>query len=124
MEWASFLKNQKAKKLPMFIVGWQEDIPDPHNWTFTYTLGYTANNQALPKDFRDKIRPLVQKGVNETDPAKRAAIYKDFNKMYYDYAPSILTSQQFNHHYEHNWVKGYYRNPSYGQFYYYALSKD
>lgn len=124
MEWASFLKNQKAKKLPMFIVGWQEDIPDPHNWTFTYTLGYSANNQALPKEFRDKIRPIVQKGVNETDPAKRAAIYKEFNQMYYDYAPSILTAQQFNHHYEHTWVKGYYRNPSYGQWYYYALSKD
>jgi peptide/nickel transport system substrate-binding protein len=124
MEWASFLKEQKAKKLPMFIVGWQEDIPDPHNWTFTYTLGYSANNQRMPQEFKDQIRPIVQKGVNETDPTKRATIYKEFNQMYYDFAPSILTSQQFNHHYEHTWVKGYYRNPSYGQFYYYALSKD
>jgi len=124
MEWASFLKEQKAKKLPIFIVGWQEDIPDPHNWTFTYTLGYSANNQKMPKEFKDQIRPIVQKGVNEIDPTKRAAIYKEFNQMYYDFAPTILLSQQFNHHYEHSWVNGYYRNPTYGQWYYYALSKN
>ncbi|MEI8131695.1 MAG: ABC transporter substrate-binding protein [Leptolinea sp.] len=124
IEWASFLKEQKAKKLPMFIVGWQEDIPDPHNWTFTYTLGYSGSNQKMPKEFKDKIQPLVQKGVNEPDPLKRAAIYADFNKMYYDFAPTILLAQQYVHHYEHTWVKGYYRNPTYGQWYYYALSKD
>jgi len=124
MEWASFLKNQKAKKLPMFIVGWQEDIPDPHNWTFTYTLGYSGSNQKMPKEFKDKIRPIVQKGVNEPDAVKRAAIYADFNKMYYEFAPTILLAQQFTHHYEHRWVKGYYTNPTYGLYYYYSLSKD
>jgi peptide/nickel transport system substrate-binding protein len=124
LPWPTFLKNSKAKKLPLFIVGWQEDIPDTHNWTFTYGVGYDAANQNMPQAIKDILNPFITSGVHETDSTKRADIYKQFNQAYYDAAPSILMAQLFGRHYEQRWVHGYYNNPIYGNFYYYAFSKD
>ncbi len=62
--------------------------------------------------------------MHESDPAKRDAIYKQFNKLYYDNIPTLLMAIGFGRHYEQRWVHGYYYNPLYGSFYFYPMSKD
>ncbi len=124
LPWAAYLKAYQAGKLPMFVIGWIEDIPDPHNWTFTYTLGAYGSKQGLPTELKNQFRPIVQQGAGETDPQKRAETYKQFNQLFYDQVPTVLLSQAYTRHYEQRWVKGYYSNPIYSNFYYYALSKQ
>ncbi len=124
LEWPNYLTAYQTGKLPFFIIAWGEDIPDPHNWTFTYSLGPFGGKQKMPQDLLDQFRPLVEDGAHETDPVKRAAIYKDFNKLYYDNVPAILLSQMGQRFYFQRWVNGYYTNPMYSLFYYYALSKN
>jgi peptide/nickel transport system substrate-binding protein len=124
LEWSNYLSAYQGKKLPFFIIGWQEDIPDPHNWTFTYTAGSFGGKQGMPQDLKDAFAPIVTKGVHETDPVKRAAIYKEFNKLYYDNVPAVLLSQMGQRFYFQRWVNGYYTNPLTSLFYYYSLSKS
>jgi peptide/nickel transport system substrate-binding protein len=46
------------------------------------------------------------------------------NQLFYDNVPTILLANPTGRHYEQRWVNGYYTNPIYGDFYYYALSKS
>ena len=124
LEWPNYLEAYQGKKLPFFIIGWGEDIPDPHNWTFTYSAGNYGGKQGLPQELQDQFKPLVQKGAAESDPAKRATIYKEFNKLYYENVPAVLLSQMGQRFYFQRWVNGYYTNALYGYLYYYTLSKS
>ncbi|MBN1439662.1 MAG: ABC transporter substrate-binding protein [Anaerolineales bacterium] len=124
LEWPNYLEAYQTKKLPFFIIGWIEDIPDPHNWTFTYTAGAFGGKQGLPQELLDQFRPLVEQGATETDPAKRTAIYKDFNKLYFENAPAVILAQTGARRYMQRWVNGYYTNSLYSYNYYYVLWKS
>ena len=126
LPWPAFLRAQRAKQLPLFVSGWQEDIPDPHNWITPYAgkSGTYGGLQSMPTDLLDQFAPLIDQGVHESDPAKRADIYKQFNQLYYDNVPSIMTAYVYGRHYEQRWVHGYYFNPLYGGMWYYQFSKD
>ena len=111
LPWATFLANQRAKKLPMFFTGWQEDVHDPHNWIKPYAVTTYAIRQNLPADLKRQFQDFAGRGVVETDPAKRAAIYADFNKAYMDQAPIMILSVVLQRHYEPRWMQGFYDNP-------------
>ncbi len=69
--------------------------------------------------------PLVTAGVTETDPAKRAAIYKQIQDMDYDEVLAVRIYVPTTPFYMQRWVKGFYLNPLYSEEeYYYVLSKD
>jgi len=125
LPWPTFLKNQRASTLPIFVSGWLEDIHDPHNWVVPYTVGTYGARQKMPADLVSQFNEIINRGVAESDPAKRATIYAEFNKLFYDNIPTILLYVPTGRHYEQRWVQGYYRNPVYsGVAYWYALSKQ
>jgi peptide/nickel transport system substrate-binding protein len=125
LPWPTFLNNQRANNLPIFVSGWQEDIHDPHNWVVPYTSGYYGSAQNMPADLVSQFSEIINRGVAESDPAKRATIYAEFNKLFYDNIPTILLFVPQGRNYQQRWVQGYYRNPVYSSIpgYYYALSK-
>ena len=123
LPWPTFLKNQRASALPMFFSGWVEDIHDPHNWFQPYILGTYGRRQKLPDDLKAEFATLINAGVAETDPAKRAEIYTELNQKIFDNPPQIILALQTARHYEQRWVQGYYYNPISPGLYYYALSK-
>jgi peptide/nickel transport system substrate-binding protein len=124
LEWSNYLTAYQHKKFPFFLIGWIEDIPDPHNWTFTYSLGAFGGKQGMPQSMKDQFAPIVAAGAHETDPVKRAAIYKQFNALFYDNVPTILLAQASARRYMQRWVNGYYRNPLDSDTPFYALSKN
>ena len=125
LPWPTFLKNQRAKKLPIFVSGWQEDIHDPHNWLVPYTLGTYGGRQSLPADLKKQFGDVIQRGVTEADPVKRAAVYAEFNKLYYDNVPTVLLAVPGTRRYIQRWVKGTVWNPIYGApLYFYTVSKQ
>ncbi|MGD0003824.1 MAG: ABC transporter substrate-binding protein [Anaerolineaceae bacterium] len=126
LPWPTYLSNYQAKKMPFFIIGWQEDIPDPHNWAFTYAGngGAYSSKQGMPADIQSQLSPLVQAGAKETDPTKRAAIYAQVNQIFYDNVPTVLLAQAQGKHFEQRWMHGWYDNPIYPDLWYYVLSKD
>jgi peptide/nickel transport system substrate-binding protein len=124
LPWSSTLRQREAKMLPMFFIGWQEDLHDPHNWYSPYLTGDYGNKASFSDEFKSTVTDLVNRGVAETDVAKREAIYQELNKDVYEYAPYVLGPLPSQRHYEMRWIDGYYFNPLYGLFYYYVISKD
>jgi len=125
LPWPTFLNNNRAKKLPIFIIGWLSDYYDTHNWTYTFTGGYYAFQQSFPEDLRQEFVEICTQGVTETDPVKRDQFYKEvFNPKYHETAPAILLFNVKQRHYEPRYVNGWYANPMYSNRWYYVLSKD
>ena len=124
LPWPTFLRNQRAKKLPLFFTGWLEDIHDPHNWVVPYTTGTYGGRQGLPQELKDQYAEIISRAVGETDPVKRAEIYAEFNQLWYDQAHTIALFVPTIRRYQQRWVKGWYSNPIYPDTYYYPLSKD
>jgi peptide/nickel transport system substrate-binding protein len=122
--WAAMLHYVNSHNLPIYNIGWQEDIHDPHNWYSPYLVGYYGGGTGFPADVMATWTDYVNRGVAETDPAKRDAIYKELNQKVYEYCPYILGVLPLGRHYEQRWVNGYYNNPLYGGFYFYELSKS
>jgi peptide/nickel transport system substrate-binding protein len=124
LPWPSFLAAQRAQTLPLFISGWLEDIHDPHNWFQPYLVGTYGRRQSLPDDLTSQFSDLLNQGVAETDPAKRAEIYTQVNQLVYDQAPDIILAIPTGRRYMQRWVNGWYYNPIYPGRYYYVLSKN
>ena len=123
LPWPTFLQSQRALKLPVFFSGWVEDLHDPHNWVVPYTIQTYGGRQSLPDDLKAQFKEIINRGVGEADPAKRAEIYHEFNDLYYDTAPVILLATSQSRHYEQRWVEGYFWNPIFPGVYFYSLSK-
>lgn len=122
--WPTILSEYQHSRLPAFIIGWQEDYHDPHDWYQPFLVGTYGSNQNFPADLKKTFTDGVNAGVTETDPAKRDTIYKGLNQVIFDQATMIILGLGTGRHYEQRWVNGYYSNPLYGGFYYYSLSKS
>ncbi len=124
LPWPAYLAAQRAKQLPILTGGWLEDIHDPHNWYQPYTTGTYGGRQSLPADVTDQFKTILNAGVSETDPVKRADIYKQANQLYYDLAVGIPLEVTTSHGYAQPWVQGIIFNPIFPDIYYYTISKN
>ena len=116
LPWPTFLQANSAKKLPIFIIGWQSDYYDTHNWSYTFTAGYYAFKQNFPVELRKEFSEICSEAVVMTDPVARDQFYKDeFNTKFHEVAPSILLFNPKQRHYEPLYVNGYYANPMYSE---------
>lgn len=123
LPWPAYLSTQRAKKLPMFTAGWLEDIHDPHNWVQPYTTGAYGGRQNLPADVKAKYQDIMTRAVSETDPAKRAEVYKEFNAYFYEEANMIPLFVATVRRYQQRWVEGWFFNPIFSGYVFYGQSK-
>ncbi len=124
LPWPTFLRTIRAKEAPYFVSGWVEDIHDPHNWYQPYMIGTYASRQNLPADLKAQFSDILDRGVGETDPAKRQAIYEEANALYYDQVPTLLLATATSHGFEQRWVHGFIHNPIFSGNYFYTAYKD
>lgn len=122
--WPTFLRTIRGSQAPYFVSGWIEDIHDPHNWYQPYMIGTYAYRQKMPAEMREQFSEILNRGVAETDPAKRQAIYEEANALYYDQAPTVLLATATSHTFEPRWVHGMIQNPIFPGYYYYTVYKD
>jgi len=122
LDWATFLEKQDAGELAVFNVGWAPDYADPDDYAypFLHSTGYCA--MAI-RYSNATIDALIEEAAVELDANKRADLYKQIIQLSLDDAAYIFTSQAANFNCRRTWVQGYYFNPMYSGFYYYALWK-
>ncbi|HXF82938.1 MAG TPA: ABC transporter substrate-binding protein [bacterium] len=120
--WAQYLSLYRQSKLPMWIIGWAADYPDPDNFVtpFMHSTGTYAKAQGYSNPQVDK---LIQDARNETDPAKRRAIYFQLMRIAYE-DPITLYLQPTGFIVMRNWVRGWYNNPAFFGPYVYPMSKQ
>ena len=115
VQWSAYLKGFLTEKLPIFTIGWGADYPDPHNFAPVY-MGSRGDfssffGEAYREFARENVDPLLEKGLKETDPVKRAEIYEELTKIAHDQAISLYIYQPGGNHVQRNWIKGWYYNP-------------
>lgn len=123
LPWPTYLAAQRAHKIPVMTAGWLEDIHDPHNWYQPYTTGAYGGRQNMPDDLKAQFKALLDQGVAETDPAKRADIYYQLNQLYYDLVPGVPIDLATSHGFEQRWVTGRVLNPLFPGMFFYPMSK-
>jgi peptide/nickel transport system substrate-binding protein len=124
LPWPTFLRTLRASEAPYFVSGWQEDIHDPHNWYQPYMVGTYAARQKMPDELKSQFRDILNRGVGETDPAKRDAIYQEANTLFYDQAPTLLLATATSHAFIARYVKGVIYNPIFPGFYIYPMYEE
>jgi oligopeptide transport system substrate-binding protein len=97
-----------------FILGWCADYPDPQNWLSVYwkTGAFGERIGYSNADF-DK---LVGQADTELDPAKRAQLYADAQKLLTDGAPVAFGWNNLNYYLVKPWVKGIVTTPQDSDF--------
>jgi peptide/nickel transport system substrate-binding protein len=125
LPWPTYLRQNRAGKLPVFIIGWIGDYYDTHNWTYTFTAGYYAFRQNFPAEDKAKFVDLCTQGVVISDPVERDTFYKEvFNPAYHEFAPALLLFHPTQRSYQPQYVEGWYASPMYSNKWYYSLAKN
>lgn len=114
VQWSSYLKQFLAEQLPIYVIGWLADYPDPHNWVPTY-LGSNGTysgyyGEAYREWARENIDPLVDAALKSVDPEERASIYQEVTQIAHDNAVALYIYQPIGIHVQRDWVKGWYYN--------------
>jgi peptide/nickel transport system substrate-binding protein len=124
LPWASYLRSQRARQLPLMTAGWHEDIHDPHNWYQPYTTGTYGVRQSLPDDVKAQFKDILDRGIAELDPEARHEIYKEANQLYFDLAVGYPITNATTHFFQQRWVNGSIDNPAFSDWWYYTWSKN
>lgn len=129
--WAAFLKEAQEGSLGVYMLGWQEDFHDPHDWAFPYlaSAGAFSAGQHFPADLQAQLDDLINKAVASSDPTERAKLYGQLQNLSYENALDIHVTQPLARDYHQLWVKGWYFNPiipitANTGLYFYVLSKE
>jgi peptide/nickel transport system substrate-binding protein len=149
--WGStYLPQMVAGELPVFIIGWAADYPDPDNFVFPFmhsqgtfsawqkysnarvdalvTFGATVNDDtaayAGQLDVANPI-PLFNNAGNLPPDTRwpRRSTYYELQRLYFDDVPGATLVQASGRHWERDWVRGWYYNPIYPGNDYYHLWK-
>jgi peptide/nickel transport system substrate-binding protein len=116
VSWPTFLdqiftETETSKgPLPMFLIGWQADYPDPDNFVtpFMHSEGDFACYQGYGYPELDaKIEAARYQG----NPATRETEYRELQQTYYDDAPGIMLFQPLGRRYFTKYIHGFYFNP-------------
>jgi peptide/nickel transport system substrate-binding protein len=122
VEWPTFLDASNASKLPLFVLGWNADYPDPHN--FAFPILHSKGNYPMIQKFKNEaIDKLIDEGETEVNAAKRKQIYAKLQALEFDEVPSLVIVDTVLYRTQRDWVKGFYNNPifpdsPYGGYFY------
>jgi peptide/nickel transport system substrate-binding protein len=122
---AALLQDSNSGRLPLSIIGWQEDFHDPHDWVSPYlaSAGAYSGQQHFAADLQSQLDATIAQAVGSNDNATRTKLYSQLQNTAYENALDIFIVQPQTRHYEQTWLKGYYYNPIYPGIYFYSLSK-
>ncbi|HEU24291.1 MAG: ABC transporter substrate-binding protein [Mesoaciditoga sp.] len=125
--WSSFLSDYIAGRLPMYMMGWLADYPDPYDFAQAYYSSSGAYGATLGASYtawaKTHMDPLVNSLMTTIDPAQRAQIAKKIAEVDHENALYIWTNQPEGYRVERTWVKGWYWNAMRPGIDFYSLSK-
>ena len=112
--WPTFLDNYRARKIPIWIIGWNVDFPDAHNFIHPYM--HTQGNYGVRQSLGvlpafEGVDDMIMQAARETDSEKRAQIYKDLQQLAYDQAIDIFLVDPLERVWQRTWVNDWAYNP-------------
>jgi peptide/nickel transport system substrate-binding protein len=105
VEWPEYINMIIDGTMPLFVIGWGPDYPDPDNFVYPY-MHSNGVYAGWSHYYNPEVDKLIEQGGIELDPAKRKEIYYRLQEIYVEDAVGRLTSQVFTRRYMRDWVKG------------------
>ena len=124
--WPDHLADRNSQRLPMYVGGWGEDYHHPHDWVQPYLQSNRwiyGSFQSFPPALADLFDAKVEECLSLVDPTAAQTCYEELQNMSYVNAAAMWGVHTLTRHYERTEVRGYYFQPAYPNYYYYALSK-
>lgn len=119
--WAQYLSLYREGKLPLWIIGWAADYPDPDNFVSPYM--HSTGTYASAQSYKNpQVDQLIEQARSETDQGKRAQIYEQLQEIAHNDVFTVwldpVALQVMR-----EWVEGWYSNPTFPGLYLYPISK-
>jgi peptide/nickel transport system substrate-binding protein len=138
VDWPTYLDdlvNYPVYKatMPIFLIGWLADYPDPHNFFFPFyhTYGdftffqswYEVAPDVDPANGTPDCDEKIEAALVASPRSARKEAYRELMYMWHDDLPTSPLIQGLGRHYERTWVQGWYYNPIYPGWFFYPLWK-
>jgi peptide/nickel transport system substrate-binding protein len=127
MDWPAFLDAANTSKMPLPIMTWSVDYPDPHD--FAYPLMHSKGTYPFVQKYSDsEADRIIEEALRETKLPRRKELYARLLEIEHEDVPHLVIVDQARFRTQRSWVKGWYHNPilpdaPYGG-YFYPLSKS
>jgi len=109
IDWATFLALLEEFMLPMWMMSWVGDFPDPDNFfvPFMHSYGDFAyfQNYAADNGWGKRKDELIDLALRTPDGPARAALYSELEQIYINDVPSIPLAQPITGRWERKCVK-------------------
>jgi peptide/nickel transport system substrate-binding protein len=110
LDWPTYLDQANRSRLPMFVLRWSPDYPDPYNFAFPFmhSQGFYPRLQRYRSAEADG---LVAKLMPETRPAERLSLVRRLQSIAHDDVPTLFIADSVGLRVQRTWVKGFTHNP-------------
>ena len=86
-DWPTFSRQMEERKLPIFLHGWNADVPDPDN--FLFKLFYSKSPRNYMSYSNPAVDRLLLQARAEQDPTRRVDLYRRAEEQILEDAPII-----------------------------------
>jgi peptide/nickel transport system substrate-binding protein len=86
--WPAYKEMPEQGKLPMFLLAWYADIPDPDNFHSPLLHSASPTNRTFYRN--PVVDQLLEQARQELDYTRRIALYREVERIVHDDAPWIL----------------------------------
>ena len=111
IDWPAFLDASNAGKLPLPIMRWGADYPDPHDFAFPL-MHSKGVFPAVQKYANPEADRLIESAVKETHLARRKELYRRLMAIEHEDLPHLVLIDQVAYHAQRSWVGGWRYNPN------------
>lgn len=95
--WGKFLKKVQNGDSELFLLGWSADTADPHNFLFPLFHSSSRGIGGNTLFYSNKsIDTLIEEGLKEINPTKRAKIYSKLENIIVEDAPMVFLLHSAN----------------------------
>ena len=108
--WPEYLDKIRKSTMPLFIIGWAPDYPDPDNFVTPWMHSEKGTFAAWQNYKNEEADRLIDAAAFELDPEKRRQMYYRIQEIFLEDVPSVMTKQAVSNRYYKDWVKGYFYN--------------
>lgn len=109
--WADYLDKIRNKTMPLFVIGWAPDYPDPDNFVTPFMHSTKGTFAAWASYENKRVDELIEKAGIELASDKREEMYYELQEIYIEDVISVMTHQETEWRFYRDWVQGNYFNP-------------
>ncbi len=111
ISWAEYLDKIRNSTMPLFVIGWLPDYPDPDNFVTPFMHSTKGTFAAWANYENPKADALIDEAATTIDPDRRRDLYYEIQRIYVDDVVSVITNQPEEKWFFNDSIEGVYFNP-------------